>query len=711
VRRLLLLLIAACGAASYWLPPAVDAQAGAENPAPQLAPSATKTVFVDAFVTDGSGLPVTTLHPQDLRVTIDNEPRPIVSLRYVHRGPGADVAARLADGARVAPALAEPSRTVLLVVDEATFARGGERPVVAAVSRVLDELGRADQAAVVALPLGRSRIVLSSDPAARWASATTVVGRAPVANAADADAARASELPRTGIDDQAREQLGGDRGDARPTGLPDRQPGQASDAGISERDPADPAQTPTIRDLVSLIDAARGLAGVKTVVVFRAAAASATPGRPSDPQKSEAGVAAVTEAAARSRASVHLVEIGPARTRAAGSDDLPAIAAATGGTITIVRQTNDALTFDALRSALSGGYLVEIEGRDGDRDGRSHAVEIRTARSGLSLKAARRWVLRNDPLPAGAEAGAAAPSAIDGEAARPRAVYRSGETPTTEAGSARQPPRPSDPVLALVLARMSEYLEGYVRDFSNVVAEEEYRQQVVRGTAGGPQDRRLRSDLLLLKIPGPVGWLQFRDVFEVNGQPVRDREERVRKLFLEHPAEALENAERISAESARYNIGTITRTINVPILPLALLAPGRIAGLRFDRHGEEVVEGIRAVRVDFEEKHRPTLIRQTRTNQDAPASGTLWVEPSTGRILKTRTVVSAGQVEMLATVVYRPGGTIGVWAPAEMEENYRKPGETLYGRATYRNFRSFQVSTDVKIGEAKDGVVKPPTWP
>jgi len=34
-----------------------------------------------------------------------------------------------------------------------------------------------------------------------------------------------------------------------------------------------------------------------------------------------------------------------------------------------------------------------------------------------------------------------------------------------------------------------------------------------------------------------------------------------------------------------------------------------------------------------------------------------------------------------------------------MEESYRKPGETLHGRATYRNFRTFPVSTDVKIAK------------
>ena len=74
----------------------------------------------------------------------------------------------------------------------------------------------------------------------------------------------------------------------------------------------------------------------------------------------------------------------------------------------------------------------------------------------------------------------------------------------------------------------------------------------------------LRSDFLLVKIDNRR-WLPFRDVFERDGRPVRDRQDRLTKLFLGGATNsALVQAEKIMNESARYNIGNGTRTINVP---------------------------------------------------------------------------------------------------------------------------------------------------
>ncbi|NBV79100.1 MAG: ABC transporter permease subunit, partial [Verrucomicrobia bacterium] len=44
--------------------------------------------------------------------------------------------------------------------------------------------------------------------------------------------------------------------------------------------------------------------------------------------------------------------------------------------------------------------------------------------------------------------------------------------------------------------------------------------------------RELRSDLLLVKLGDEDWWLQFRDVFEVDRRPVRDRDQRLYKLFV-----------------------------------------------------------------------------------------------------------------------------------------------------------------------------------
>ena len=69
------------------------------------------------------------------------------------------------------------------------------------------------------------------------------------------------------------------------------------------------------------------------------------------------------------------------------------------------------------------------------------------------------------------------------------------------------------------------------------------------------------------------GFVQFRDVFEVDGGAVRDRSERLVKLFMNPSAAAKNRAAEIMRESARYNIGSIERNINVPVLALSFMHP------------------------------------------------------------------------------------------------------------------------------------------
>ena len=84
-----------------------------------------------------------------------------------------------------------------------------------------------------------------------------------------------------------------------------------------------------------------------------------------------------------------------------------------------------------------------------------------------------------------------------------------------------------------VVARAGEYVAKFVDAFSNVVAEERYTQDV-SGTASGTAragHRELRSDVLLLKVGGPLEWRPYRDVFEVDGKPVHNRDDRLMTLF------------------------------------------------------------------------------------------------------------------------------------------------------------------------------------
>ena len=67
----------------------------------------------------------------------------------------------------------------------------------------------------------------------------------------------------------------------------------------------------------------------------------------------------------------------------------------------------------------------------------------------------------------------------------------------------------------------------------------------------GPRHRELRSDLVLIRTGDLLGWQMFRDVFEADGGPVRDRQERLSRLFEQPARVALEQAVRKASSLPR----------------------------------------------------------------------------------------------------------------------------------------------------------------
>src|SRR3954452_12493566 len=124
--------------------------------------------------------------------------------------------------------------------------------------------------------------------------------------------------------------------------------------------------------------------------------------------------------------------------------------------------------------------------------------------------------------------------------------------------------------LDAVLDKAGDYVADYEKNFAGIVAEETYRQEV-RGIGGTDQRgfpveargqrRDLKSDMLLVRAPAGDRWIQFRDVFEVDGKPVRDRAERLAKLFLQPSASTQQQVDDIAAASARYNIGDVVHLL------------------------------------------------------------------------------------------------------------------------------------------------------
>ena len=141
---------------------------------------------------------------------------------------------------------------------------------------------------------------------------------------------------------------------------------------------------------------------------------------------------------------------------------------------------------------------------------------------------------------------------------------------------------------------------------------------------------RLTSDILLVGIGGT--WVEFRDVFEVGGRPVRDHVARLEAL-LGGP-DVLVKAQRIADESARYNGSLIPRNINVPTMALTYLMRGNQSRSFFKLAGGG---DDKTLIVGFQETARPPLIHSDRGTTET--SGRFWIDPSSGAVRKTERVL------------------------------------------------------------------------
>ena len=244
--------------------------------------------------------------------------------------------------------------------------------------------------------------------------------------------------------------------------------------------------------------------------------------------------------------------------------------------------------------------------------------------------------------------------------------------------------------LQALLDKATVQVVDFVTRFSNVVTEEIYVQEMNR-----PRKKRtLRSDLALVLYPGATQWLLFRDVYEVDGKPVRGEaeQERITRLFLEPPANALRRAAEIAQVGARHNLLDVG-TINHPLLALAMLQPEYRTHFRFNLAGLEKDLGPRVRTVRFQEFQRPTILK-ANANGDLPVQGLMWIDELTGRVVKTELDFGLSRTPPEVVTLFKQDEELGLNVPAEMRDWYPDGAGEFRGVATYGKFRRFQVRTE-----------------
>ena len=273
----------------------------------------------------------------------------------------------------------------------------------------------------------------------------------------------------------------------------------------------------------------------------------------------------------------------------------------------------------------------------------------------------------------------------------------------------------------VVLARAAAYVAAYEQDLGSVIADERYRQDVFFPAAADPMGmaarllgnpirrRDLRSEFLLLRATGPHGlWLGLRDILYVDGRSAPDRAPLQPRLPRDAEMSDKE-FERLVNESARYNIGRVTRNVNVPTFALLVVHASVRSRFSFEKREEQRLAGTRTWALAFQEQARPTLIRGS-AGADLPATGIIWVDPTSGRVIQTELITDEPlkHVRTQITVKYRPNSQLGTWVPIEMTEHYLVGPANSFSEqnidcmATYSNFRRFEVNVKLRVPEGFD---------
>jgi hypothetical protein len=264
----------------------------------------------------------------------------------------------------------------------------------------------------------------------------------------------------------------------------------------------------------------------------------------------------------------------------------------------------------------------------------------------------------------------------------------------------------------------------YQQSFGNLVAEESYTQRVYGNQLtpsafpsppirfeDGTLQVNTRADVVFVHLASDIPWGVYRDVFEANGVKVRDRDERLAKLFQTPSPSVLDQARRILDESARFNMGP-QRTLNIPTLALLFLDPRNQHRFSFRSGGRRRFAGFEGVEVQFEEIDRPGLVSDG-SGGTVPASGRFWLEPTSGAVLRSeaRYTFEPNRAVGFVATEYRPEPKLGIWVPTEMKERYADipaaPDRVFFyiteASARYSNLRAFSV----EVAEEKVTIPEP----
>lgn len=410
VARLPLLLMLVAGASlAAQAPPAA-------SPQPQSQPPVFRTgvdlLSVDATVVDRDGRQVTDLRPEEFVVEVDGDARPVVSAEYISL---ADAGAAPAGGASrpaAAPAqddyfstnarVLRSGRLILLLVDQGNIRSGEGRRMMRSAAAFVDRLLPDDRVAMVAIPRGTLVDFTTEHERVREALLATVGQASPykgrfymslseaIATVEHSDAVLRTQL----ILRECAAVL------SNPVELTRCEIEVEQEAGEYVNHQRQQTQA-SLSGLRAVLKSLAALEGPKSVILISEGMVLEGLGGDMDE------VAAI---AADVRASLDImlldvpsVDVTQSQRPSTPREDrereiagLEMLAGMSRGALHRILSSGDQ-AFSRIVQSLAGHYLIGVEARRSDRDGRRHRISVKTTRRGVTVRARRGFLADVSP--------------------------------------------------------------------------------------------------------------------------------------------------------------------------------------------------------------------------------------------------------------------------------------------------------------------------
>jgi VWFA-related protein len=373
-----------------------------QQPAPVFR-AGVELVSIDVTALDNNGRQVTDLAAADFQVEIDGNRRQVSTVEYVRsadplRVIGAPHKVVVPDetfsssNAKGAPR----GRLIVLLIDQGNIRTGHARSAMNSAKKFVDTLTPEDRVAVVAVPSPGELVDFTTDHDKVRESLLRVVGVAdPIKGRFNISITEAMAIYMNSDTQMALEVITRECGGAAAANIEQCERDVENDAANIVNDIRRRTQD-SISGIRSLLQSLGGLDGPKSVILI-------SEGLIFEGLGSEADELAAVAADVRASLDVLLLDVSqfdasisarpntPRQDRDLQVTGLEQVAGASRGSLYRIN-TSAEFAFDRISRALDGYYLLGVESRPEDRNGRRHRVGVRSNRRGVWIRSRRSFL-------------------------------------------------------------------------------------------------------------------------------------------------------------------------------------------------------------------------------------------------------------------------------------------------------------------------------